>query len=189
MKNIISHPESFKSGFRILMLTLRSKDGGKKNNPDRVSKKFITSSPEEYDKVLTKLIATATGDERIYATIDERDMKKGIMLFKHRQLDADYFDQPSHFAFYTDIYNRWISALQSPPSRVGTLFLVDIDNDEENGQNVGQETKIRNEITSQNIEIVHEYPTKSGIHIITKPFNPSVVSFSIQKNAMMLLAY
>lgn len=184
----IKHPDNFKTGYRILMLTLRNTDGGKVDNPDRVSKKLISSGVHEFDEIYAKLLALRKGEERIYCTIDERDIDKAIMIFKHRQLDADYVDEKSRDSFYVDIWNRWISSLQSPRARKGTLFLVDID-EKDGGQNVGLYESIKAEIQEKGIEIVHEYKTKNGIHIITKPFNPSTVTFFVQKNAMMLLTY
>lgn len=188
MDNIITiqHPEEFKDGVRILMRTLRSKEGGKVNKPDRVAEKVVSRNREEFDKIFAHLMSKREGQERIYSTVDERDMDKAIRLFKYRQLDSDYFDKESRNSFYTDIFNRWISALQAPESRKGTLFMVDVDNDKETGD---ETPKILNEIVRESIEIVHEYPTKNGRHLILKPFNPSIVNFSVQKNGMMLWVY
>ena len=61
--------------------------------------------------------------------------------------------------------------------------MVDVDGDKDD------EADIRMQIAENNIEIVHEYPTKNGRHLILNPFNPALVSFDIQKNGMMLLAY
>lgn len=185
----IEHPSQFKQGYRILMLILRSKEGGKVNKPDRVAKKVISRNETEFEEKFQKLLSIKKEGERIYSTIDERDIEKAIRTFKFRQLENDYADSNSHYDFYTDIWNRWISSLQAVTSKKGTLFLVDIDSDEENGQNVGAEERIRKEISDNKLEIIHEYNTKNGKHIILKPFNPAIVSFQVQKNAMMLLSY
>lgn len=186
--NEIKHPISFKTGYRILMLNQRGKDGGKVGHCDRSAKKMISKNEVEFEICYQKLLALKKPEERIYSTIDERDIDKGIMLFKHRQLDADYYGLDDRNSFYTDIWNRWISALASPNSKKGTLFLIDID-DVAGGQNVGQEKEIKKQLKEKEIEIMHEYPTKNGKHIITKPFNPTTVTFYVQKNAMLLLAY
>lgn len=180
---IIEHPEEFKDGVRILMLTLRSKDGGKMNNPDRVAVKLVSRNKEEFDKCFAKLLALRKGEERIYSTVDRRDLEKGIRLFKYRQLDAEYFDPASRISFYIDIYNRWISALQSPKSRAECKFMVDVDypKDDEQG--------IRDQIKELGLTLEHEYKTKNGKHFILKPFNPSLVNFDILTNHMMLWAY
>ena len=184
---LITHPKEFKQGTRILMRTLRSKDGGKVNKPDRVAEKLVSRNEEEFDELFAQLLAKRTGQERIYSTVDARNMSKAIRQFKYDQLDADYYDKESHASFYVDIYNRWISALQSPQSREGTLFLWDIDEDNMNPEGL---TTIYESIRHNNIEIIDDYPTKHGKHLITKPFNPNIVSFyGIKKNAMMLWAY
>lgn len=180
----IEHPKEFKQGTRILMLTLRTKDGGiKQNTPDRVAKKMISRNEQEFDECFEKLSLLRKGKERIYSTVDERNMNNAIRIFKGRQLDADYFDSESHFSFYTDIWNRWISSLQSPKARIGTLFLVDVDYDKDD------EHKIRKEIKEHKIQMIHEYKTKNGKHFILKPFNPAKVSFDVLKNHMMLLEF
>lgn len=180
---ILNHPNKFKQGVRILILTLRAKDGGKVTKPDRVARKMISRNEQEFDECLNKLNSIAKENERIYATADPRDMEKGIRIFKERQLEADYYDTDSKYSFYTDIANRWISALQSPKARIGTTFLVDVDYEE------NDVVKIKNEIKDNNIKIDYEYKTKNGEHLILQPFNPGLVSFSCAKNAMMLWGF
>lgn len=178
---VIEHPESFKKGTRILLITLRNKDGGEGSN--RSAKKMISRNPEEFDKCMEILIKRRRGMERIYSTVDERDIEKAIRIFKGRQLDADYYDIESKHSFYIDIWNRWISSIQSGGARKGTLFMVDVDDDK------NEEDRIRQEIKEKGIELVHEYPTKNGRHFILNPFNPSLVSFDCLKNHMMLWVY
>lgn len=180
---IIEHPESFKEGIRILMLTLRSKEGGKTNLPDRSAKKMISRNPEEFDKCMQILMDRRVGMERIYSTVDERDIDNAIRIFKGRQLDADYFDRESHVSFYVDIWNRWISSLQSPRARKGCLFMVDVDDDKQ------EEDNIRKSIEAHGFNLIHEYPTKNGRHFILEPFNPNLVEFDCLKNHMMLWVY
>ena len=180
---LINHPIEYKQGIRILMLTLRSKDGGKVTKPDRIARKLISRNEEEFDKHLNSLIKIAKENERIYVTLDARDMNKAIRKFKEDQLQADYYDIDSRNSFYVDIYNRWISALQSPSSRVGTLFMVDVDYDKDDI------TKIKEEIKKNNLVVVYDYKTKNGEHIILEPFNPSLVSFKCIKNQMMLWCF
>lgn len=189
MRVLLDHPDSFKEGVRILMLTQRGKDGGAAK-PDRApkTKKVITQSIEEFNIKLAELEEMRSDEERIYSTIDERDMDKGIRIFKERQLDADYYDIESHHSFYVDIWNRWISALQSPQARRGTLFLIDIDKDEDNS-NVDFDTEMQKLIEIPNTECVYVYKTKNGFHLITTPFNPALTNLKVQKNAMMLWAY
>ena len=177
----IDHPTQFKEGVRIVMLALRGKEGGN-NKPDRVSKKYITRNPEEFNSCMTKLLAVRKGQERIYSTVNGRDIQKAITLFKHRQLDADAFASNEKEGFYVDIWNRWISCLQNPACRTDKLFILDADSKED-------EEKMRNEILKNDAVIEHEYDTKNGHHFILRPFNPSEMECDVLRNHMMLWAY
>lgn len=182
-KIVIQHPDSFKTGYRILMRTVRSKDGGIHNKPDRHAHVVISNGKDDFENKFADLLKDCTDVERIYSSVDERDFQTGIRIFKQRQLDADYFDLDSRYSFYIDIKNRFVSSLHNPTARVGTLFMVDVD-DEKN-----ELAGIMNQIKRQKIEIVHQYATKNGLHLILKPFNPKLVSFTVLKNHMLLLAY
>lgn len=186
---IIYHPDEFVEGVRILMLTTRSKDGGRTNNPDRQksNKKYVTRSKEEYYEKLDELLEEMTPAQRIYSTVDPRSIPKAIRIFKQRQLDADYYGEEEWKNFYVDIFNRWISSLQSPASRASQKFLFDIDDDGDN-EDVGL-NDVMFKLMELGIEDVYFYETKNGYHVITPPFNPSGFPASVQKNAMLLVAY
>jgi len=126
----IEHPQQFKQGIRILILMIRGKDGGH-CQPDHSAKKMISNNESEFNQCFEKLSSMRKENERIYFTTDKRDINKAIRLFKQRQLDADYFDDESKKSFYIDIWNRWIGCLQNPSCRAETLFLVDIDDGED----------------------------------------------------------
>lgn len=181
---IIEHPESFKEGVRILMRTWRNKEGGNLGGrPDRKSKKLVSRNPKEFDECFNILMGDRIGMERIYSSVDQRDMEKGIRIFKQRMLDSDYYKKDERHGFYIDVYNRWISSIQSPQARKGKTFMVDVDDDK------NEEDSIREEIKEKGLELVHEYPTKNGRHFILKPFNPKTVSFEVLQNHMMLWVY
>lgn len=181
---LIQHPSEFKQGVRIVMLVLRNKDGGLAK-PDHGAKKIITMNEVEWDKAVAELKERAELNdigERIYASVDARNVGKAIHEFKRRQLDADMYDESGKTKFYLDIKNRFISCLASPPSRASKLFLIDCDSDEELRHARGYEIVRDNWI--------HFYPTKNGYHVITKPFNPNLISrLEIKQNAMMLVGY
>lgn len=182
----INHPSNFKEGVRILMRVLRTKDGGK-GNVDRHAKKVITRNSTEFDNALVELVNTMQSTERIYSTVDARDSKKAIRLFKQNQLDNDYSKAPEEF--YLDIKNRWVSSLQSPRSRMTSNFLWDCDTIEE------FEELVRELGTNAGLSsILDVYPTKNGGHIITQPFEyPKLIDPKwhpiLHKNAMMLWVY
>lgn len=185
---IIYHPDSFSEGVRILMLTTRSKDGGRTNNPDRQpsNKKYVTRSSEEYYEKLDELIAEMNQSQRIYSTVDPRDTEKAIHKFKQNQLDADYYAEKDKFGFYDDVYNRWISSLQQPTARASRLFLYDIDDDE--GDPITREEAVFL-MEKGGINVLHSYNTKNGCHVITDPHDPKKIDIQHQKNSMLLVAY
>lgn len=183
---ILQHPDQFKEGVRILMRVLRNKDGGV-GNVDRHSKKLVSRNPQEFDKHLERLILDKTPNERIYSTVDMRDMGKAIRTFKTEQLNNDYNLEDIRNDFYIDVYNRWISALQQPSARATSLFLWDCDTAE-------QYADVQQVLFAIKAPICHRYETKNGGHIITSPFNYTILDkFSYQplvkKNAMMLWVY
>jgi len=188
MKNNI--PDTFKDGIRLIMLTLRNKEGGKSNKPDRVAHKRLSNSIDDFNKIVLEFEELKNKSEeplRIYTSVNKRDIDKGIRNFKRLQLDADYWDIKSRDEFYLDIKNRWISCIMQPNCRENTNFLIDIDGD------ITEFMDIKNKLIKLTVEILLEYPTKNGYHIITKPFNPSLLPEverdHIKKDGLILLNY
>jgi len=174
---------NFKQGIRMIMLILRGKDGGKNDGGDRVSKRKISRNEDEFNEILSEFESIKKPLERIYSCVNERDMSKAIREFKRRQLDADYDPTGMRDFFYIDISNRFLSCLMSPNCRAETKFLIDIDS-------VENEEIVKRKISELKIKIIFEYKTKDGIHIITEPFNPSLVpEADIKKDGLMLLRY
>lgn len=188
MKTHITHPEQFKEGVRILMRILRTKDGAV-GNADRHAKKLVSRNVEEFDKNFCILASDLRVGERIYSTVDKRNISKAVRQFKQQQLDNDYNSPEILEDFYVDIYNRWVSALQQPTASAESLFLFDLDGDEVPA-GIAALAQLQ---TEKNDEYLHGYQTKNGWHIITKPFNytrlPQWMHPTCKKNAMMLWAY
>jgi hypothetical protein len=183
-------PDAYKDGIRLLMLTLRSKEGGKNNKPDRVAHKKLSNSIEEFNKIFNEFVEIAgksTEPLRIYTSVNKRDINKGIRNFKKLQLEADYWDIESKNSFYLDIKNRWISCIMQPNTREETNFLIDIDG------NIDEYMRTKLNLLQLGIDIIFEYPTKNGFHIITKPFNPSLLTTTdnehIKKDGLILAYY
>lgn len=181
------------TGVRVLMLTLRSKEGGKSNKPDRIAKKYVSTNEDEFVELLDKLIEQWTEGYRIYCTINSRDMEKAIRNFKQMQLDSEYQEQDVRYKFYNDVKNRWISSLMKPNARQDRLFLIDIDDDDRHRLKYQEVLKVLKE--SEFVEIWDKYRTKNGWHIITEPFNYKEVFPKFEKwdhikiDALALLKY
>lgn len=173
-------PDSFKVGVRCLLLLHRPKDGSSETSPQRHSKKIITQNKDEWEKGILKLRhlqQTAHPDHRIYASVNARNMKKGIHEFKRRQLHADYDNEENHLGFYLDIENRLFSSIMTPGCRNESYFLVDCDTNEEYEE-------AKNKLKDL---IVFDYPSRSGRHLITKPFNPNELKITIQKDGLLAI--
>jgi len=181
--------EKFSDGIRMLMLRHRSKEGGSSN--DKKSVRKISRNKEEFFKILEEFRKIKNESQeplRIYSCVNCRNIEKAIMNLKRKQLEADFYDKDSRDNFYFDIKNRWISSLMKPNARKETFFLIDVDNLIGSGN-----TEILDEhLKDIGAEVVAKYPTKNGIHIITKPFNPNLFNSEfgeIKKDALLLLDY
>lgn len=187
-ENIFEEFKNFSTGYRVLFLIQRHKEGGEVNNTKL--RKIITRNSDEYFnaiKVLLDELMTSKLPMRIYASVNERNFNKAIRQFKYEQLDADYYDQIQKENFYLDVKNRFIGCLMQPAQRATSLFLFDVDNVE--GKDIMGEalSAIPNE------HIVTTYATKNGWHIITKPFDHTKLklpeSCEFKKDALLLLAW
>lgn len=188
-KAIAEEHDAFTSGCRVLFLIQHHSDGGHTNNSKLRS--YISRNQDEWLLACAKLLHEKAQFShlplRIYQSLNARNIEKGIMHFKHAMLDADYYDTAQRQGFYLDVRNRIVSALMKPPSAAESFFLYDCDTRDE----VILDT-LRQEILKYT-NIVHEYSSKSGVHIITGPFNPNLAKLpalvELKKDAMMLLKF
>ena len=183
MTHNLEHPDKYKEGFRILLLSSRNKDGAKSNK----NIPFLSRGKDEFDKVLDKIHLQIEVGDRIYSHASPRCVEKAARLFKERQLKNDYNERPNDF--YINLFNRWVSCLSAPTSvnKSEKLWLIDCDEDS------------HVDIVKKNLEQFYDratpywYETKNGMHCLIEPFNKSVCSdvfrSLIHKNPMMLWAY
>ena len=182
--------DSFKNytdGVRVLFLIHRNKEGGETNNTK--VKKVITRDSKEFKEELIKLVDFKERSEipyRIYSSLNKRDINKAIRKFKFEQLEADYYDESQRNNFYYDIKNRFLGCLMQPTQRAETLFLFDCDSIEGWNKTVQQ-------LGELSIQIVDQYKTKNGWHVVTPPFNPGLFNpvddVEIKKDGLLLLDF
>ena len=179
-----------KDGVRVLMCTLRKKEGGKENRKEMHAQKKISTNRVEFMEIYNEMLANKKGGERIYCTINTRNIDKAIRKLKEIQLDNDYQPTEVRQHFYNDIHNKWISCLMKPSSRESAHFLIDIDNDDKNGLTLEMAENI---VKGARVEILHKYSTKNGYHLITEPFNYAKTPLkkwdNVKVDGMVLLAY
>ena len=170
------------SGYRMLMLIDRSKNG-KDRNPKKSVRK-ISKNRKEFVEILQEFLDIKKEGERIYSCVNERDINKAIRIFKQNQLDADYYDEESRYSFYLDIKNRWISAIMRPQAKKESYFLLDIDTKDKK-----EVDEIKTRLCKISSNFI-KYETKNGYHIICPPFNPELLTgVEIKKDGMLLLDY
>lgn len=189
--HIIDDFHHYIDGTRVLFLMHRKKEGLKETNNHTHVKKVITRGSEEFQYELEKLLDEKERSNipyRIYSAVNSRDVEKAIRQFKFEQLNADYYDDDSRHSFYYDLENRFMGALMAPAARNTSLFLFDVDNEE--GRDVMGETL--EQLAELNIDILKQYKTKNGWHVVTPAFNPNlftVENVSINKDGLLLLAW
>ncbi len=178
---LLSHPERFKTGTRVLLLRSRPKDGLPHNHAEPA----FAHDPQQFDAALARLVKSALPGARIYATAGDRDLDKAIRLFKERQLSADY-DADRH-DFYRHLDRRWETALMAPSSQAEKLWLFDCDTPED-------AAALTEELGRLDLaEPPYRYATKSGTHMIARPFDRTRLSERavslLHTNPLMLWGY
>ena len=191
--------EQFSDGVRMIMLCQRNKEGRNTNKTDRASIRKISTNKEEFLKIYNEFLEIKNNSKeplRIYSSVNKRDINKAIRTFKFEQLEADYYDEESRNNFYFDIKNRWISCLTQQKCKLESNFLIDADFEfDKESKEILNKTileDVRTSLKDLNVEILLEYPTKSGFHLVTKPFNPSLFPPAlgeIKKDALLLLSF
>lgn len=182
-----SFGDEFTSDTNVLMLLHRKKDGGATKEDRRRLAWFIVHDKESYRQALLKLLILKDGhkegDYRIYASSNPRNIVKAERLLKQRILQTDFDGKENKEYFWKRLDRKWISALMSDTCRDRSYFLWDID-DEDGKDMHGDALK-----KLADWEIVHQYRTKGGWHIITKPGNPEGILLDLKKDGLILLDY
>lgn len=187
-KFIVDDFAEFTDGIRVIMLIHRSKDGA--SHSTRHLRMIFTNGRKEFEDALAMLleqkIRSTIDGLRIYSTVNPRNIRKAISQFKHDQLDIDDADEDSKLFFYLGIKSRFSSCLMRPSSRMDSLFVFDIDNPMTLDEALGIFDRC-----PENPEIVKQYKTKNGWHIVTKPFNHTKLEkeLSFHKDGLLLLKY
>lgn len=179
----------FTEGLNVLLLLHRKKDsgGGTTNEDGRRLAWFVVRDSKQYEDCLFKLMLIKNGmndgDYRIYASVNPRNATKAVLQLQKELLELQYGQDEQKGEYFRRLDKKWVSCLMSQPNKERNYFLWDID--DENGQDMcGEALK-----ALKDFEIVKQYKTKNGWHIITKPNNPTGIPFSMKKDALLLLDY
>jgi len=165
----------FSDGIRVVLTTDR------KGN----EKFFISRHSQEFEQYVKGEYKNLKDGFRIYSSLNKRNLEKAIRLFKEKQLKADYIEQLRN-PFYTRIERYFVSSLMIPSSRDEKQYLIDLDD-------LGIENEIKTILQNNSVEIIFEYNTITGKHIIVKPFDVRLIKTSdkvqLHKDGMILLGW
>jgi len=180
----------FATGYRVILMIHRSKDGGSNKESRRVSDKFVYKDKEHFIKYLYKALwlkLSNSDDLRIYLSVNRRDLSKSIQHLEKCLLDIHYSNsQENKENLYHKVFTDSRTFLMQPSHKVDKYFLLDVDN-EESKDVLGDVLK---KISENGIEEVFRTSTRNGWHIITTPFNPELLgeySNIINKDGLILL--
>lgn len=185
-KDILQRFEQFTHGVRVMMLIDRGISNSNKGSKRWINK-LISTNTDEFAKNLEILIeqqySINNPDIRLYSCVNPRKLEKAINYFQHRQLDLNSLEEKLYF--YRKINDRFCSSLMQPENRDGNLFLIDYDKSD------AGIASLMLQLEKNNIEILSQYKTPNGWHLITSPFNPNILNeienVETKKDALILL--
>jgi len=149
----------------------------RKDNPDLEKDMihladFYIYSLEDYDRLMDRVINLCQSENaRAYLRLNVRDSKKTAMMTLKKIVD---YISTENYKAVKKAYASCTGEYHSDPDKT---WIVDIDNVSIDSFNHSEEQiKIRQLITDLQIEAGKEpmmqfIPTRSGVHIITRPFN------------------
>ena len=188
VEEIMEEFSDFTDGTRVLLLLQRKKEGGSTQEHKRRRARYVTHNGDQFKSCLFQLLllqATSAIDYRIYLSVSPRDIQKAEKEFKRLMLDVDFTGGENKQFFYEHLEDKWISALMSSnPMKDQGLFILDIDVPD-NGQALRW-------IEGNHVELVKQYRTKQGWHMVVKPFNRTLFPTEIgevKDDGLLLLAY
>lgn len=191
--DIMTEFSQFTDGTRVLLLLQRAKEGGHNKEHKRRRARFVTHTPDQFKRALLELLvlqATLATEYRIYLSSAPRDMKKAEMEFKQQMLTVDFSEGENKRFFYEHIDDKWISALMSTnPMKDRGLFILDVDDPEVPHDLLGD---VLTWCATNGVEIVKQYRTKNGWHVVTKPFNRTLYPAEfggVKVDGLLLLSY
>lgn len=178
----------FTHGTRVLLLIRRHKEGGHNKESKRRRAREVVHDLDEMRKALAKLLlmkSTSELDLRIYMSVSPRDIGKAEKEFKRSMLEADFADGENKRYFWQNLEEKWISALMSSnPMKDEGLFILDIDQDDNSDALIW--------CGKNKVSVLKQYRTKSGWHMVVKPFNRTLFPAElgeVKDDGLLLLAY
>lgn len=155
----------------------------------RVFETYTTFSTVQFrEKLLNLLYLKKLSDSnvRIYSCCNARDLGRVIKHMEQGLLDAHYCDDFNRQNIYKKTCGGQRHYIMQPQNALEKNFILDID-DIEGSDEMG---KALHRVQELGLEELLRYRTKSGWHIVTKPFNPALWgNDQLKKDPMLLLSF
>lgn len=151
----------------VIELIRRGKDHPDKPAANYHFKNYYIRRPEDLDKYAEEIVGVCNLlGLRAYASINYKSF---------RQVTLNTITELAHRVSYND-YNKSYAVFESCSSKYcnpkNKRWIVDIDNCHEDNSEVQDVKDIINKACRPVCDkVLYQFPTKSGIHLVTKPFN------------------
>lgn len=151
----------------VIELIRRGKDHPDKPAANYHFKNYYIRKPEDLDKYAEEIVGVCNLlGLRAYASINYKSF---------RQVTLNTITELAHRVSYND-YNKSYAVFDSCSSKYcnpkNKRWIIDIDNCHEDNSEVQYVKEIINKACQPvGDKVLYQFPTKSGIHLVTKPFN------------------
>ena len=159
--------------FYFIQILKRRKDNPDMKSNESVVDNFYLYRSNDLAKLMPKIIEKCEkNNARAYININRLDLEK-IALYTQKLIIDCVINKD-----FRGVKGAYASACSKYHSEKNKRWIIDIDEDEVQHKDEVIEiiNKLHENMQKQNYKILAEIPTKTGIHIITEPFEPSKFS-------------
>lgn len=179
--------------FYFVQILKRRKENPEMRSGTSVVDNFYLYSEEDLEKLKRRIVERCEKhNSRAYINLNRLDLEK-VAMYTAKQV-MDYIIQKD----YKSVKNAYATVCGSHHSEDDKKWVIDIDEEmlPHKDRVVEIVKKLHKEVTKKNYDVIAEIPTKTGIHIISNPFNMEKFrqevghlpySIDVQKNAPTVL--
>ncbi len=156
--------------FYFLQIIKRRKDNPEMKTSVSLIDQFYLYTPDDLEKLREKIIERCTkNNARAYINLNRLDLEK-VAMYTIKQI-MEYVIQKD----FKSVKNAYATVCGSHHSEKNKRWLIDIDAEflEKKDEILQIVNKLHDEISNGKVKykILAEIPTRTGVHIITEPFN------------------